>query len=109
VSLDPSDERRLQDIVDAIANVRGFLPASGNPLTKKDEYSVSYGFVVIGEAVNGLSQDIRDATPGVPWSDIINLRHLLAHRYWKIDFDLIQEIIAKDLEPLDREARALLA
>ncbi len=40
---------------------------------------------VIGEAAGALSKQFRNRTPGVPWSDIIGMRHVLVHHYFSID------------------------
>ncbi len=39
---------------------------------------------IVGEAASRLSSDIRDAHPEIPWVDIIGMRHVIVHDYFKI-------------------------
>ena len=103
----PDDEQGLRDILEAIQDVREFNATS--PRKKKERYAITYCFVIIGEASNNLSEETRDAAPGIPWREIINLRHLLAHRYWNLDFEEIDKIIEHELDPLEAAIQQLLA
>lgn len=58
--------------------------------------------VEIGEAVKGLSETERDASPDIPWNMISGMRDHLAHRYW----DTAQPIV---MNAATREIPVLLA
>lgn len=64
--------------------------------------------MVIGEAVGTLSEETRAAAPEVEWRTIVALRNRLAHVYWRISLDMIDEIIEHDLGPLEGSIRRLL-
>lgn len=59
----------------------------------------------IGEAANRIPSDIPKRYSDIPWTDIIGMRHQIAHGYDKIDYkiiwDTIHNSIPKDL-PLVR-------
>lgn len=38
--------------------------------------------------------------PSIPWKEIMNLRDIIAHHYFKIDVDVIYSTIKEDLPPL---------
>lgn len=40
----------------------------------------------LGEIAQGISEEVRQALPGVPWSSVIALRHVLAHETEKVDY-----------------------
>ncbi len=44
---------------------------------------------IIGEAANSISDDFKVSHPEVPWRHVVNLRHLLAHHYHRVDVDQI--------------------
>lgn len=55
---------------------------------------------VIGEAAGRLSEETRDASPQVPWSEIIALRNRLVHGYFAVDHDILWTVIQDDIPEL---------
>jgi uncharacterized protein with HEPN domain len=55
---------------------------------------------IIGEAANGVSAALRDKHPGIPWLDIIGMRHRLIHAYYDVNLDIVWRTITDDLPPL---------
>ena len=55
---------------------------------------------IIGEAANALSEDYKARCPAVPWRHIINLRHLLAHHYHRVDMDQLWTIATENIPQL---------
>ena len=51
----------------------------------------------IGELVTGLSDKFKEKNPEIQWRDIKLLRNIVAHRYGKIDYDIIWEICLTDV------------
>jgi uncharacterized protein with HEPN domain len=64
---------------------------------------------VIGEAANQIGEDVQAKAPEISWAEVVALRNLIAHEYFRVDLDVIQEIVAESLAPLDSAARRLLA
>jgi uncharacterized protein with HEPN domain len=58
---------------------------------------------IIGEAANRISSEMRSNYTGIPWFQIISLRHRLIHGYDAVDLDILWEILTKDLPPLIAE------
>lgn len=46
-----------------------------------------FQFVVVGEAVEHLSEDTRAQAPEVPWRDVAALRDLITHEYFRISVE----------------------
>jgi len=40
---------------------------------------------IIGEAAFKISKETREQLPGVPWNDIVGMRHRLIHAYFEIN------------------------
>src|SRR3989344_2139947 len=64
---------------------------------------------VIGEATKSISLDFREKYPYIEWKKIAGTRDILIHSYFKIDFDLLWEIIDKDLPVLEKQIKDILA
>ena len=65
---------------------------------------------IVGEAAGRIAEDARTRYPEVPWAQIIGLRNRLIHGYDAVDFDILWEIVTRDLpslvETLERAVRA---
>lgn len=64
---------------------------------------------LLGVAATHIPQEIRNATPQVPWRLIVGLRNQLIHGYPGIDDDTIWSVIDKDIPTLIADLRELLA
>lgn len=63
---------------------------------------------IIGEAAARLEPETRRKYPGIPWTDIIDMRNRVVHVYFDIDQDTVWDTIAKDLPPLIAELEQIL-
>ena len=63
---------------------------------------------MIGEGALGLSKDFKDRTPEIPWSDIVGMRHVLVHKYFEIDLDIVWRVVTEDLPRLKSQIRSVL-
>ena len=55
---------------------------------------------IVGEAASKVTDDTRQQTPAIPWSQIVSLRHRLIHGYDTINMDILWKILADDLPVL---------
>ena len=106
-----SDRERLFDILEAVERIeaqaaRGRTPFAGDELIQT---SVIRWIEIIGEAVRGLSDELRRAHPEVPWRQMIAMRNVLIHGYFDIDVDLVWSVVQNDLPKLGAQIRALLS
>ena len=101
---------RIRDMLDAISCVLGRVPPDRQTF-QNDELLQTY-FVhylqILGEAAYKLPQDFRTAYPDIPWSDIIGMRHVLVHDYFRIDLDIVWGVVEKQLPELRGKLEALL-
>ena len=54
----------------------------------------------IGEAANGVPQELRDTEPDIPWGEIIGMRNWMAHRYFDTAHSYVWATVDHDLAPL---------
>jgi len=100
------EELRLRDIIDAIGTIRSHV--GGVEFDRKTSDAVLYNLVVIGEAAAQISEELRRDAPEIPWTRVVGLRNLVAHEYFRVDLEVIETIIAEQLEQLEESAKRLL-
>jgi uncharacterized protein with HEPN domain len=64
---------------------------------------------IIGEAAYRTSQASRKKLPGIPWEDIIGMRHRLVHAYFDVNLDVLWRTVQKDLPPLISELQRVVS
>ncbi len=62
---------------------------------------------VIGEAAKHLPEDIRMLDPDVPWSLVARFRDVVAHAYFRVDPDLVWDVVSRELPELLARVRAI--
>jgi len=110
--LDVRDAALLQDMLDsarrALAYARGRVRAElDSDLLFAD--AVVRRIEIVGEAARGVSDALRDANPHIPWRAITTTRHILAHNYADVNFDIVWRILQDHLPPLIPQLEALLS
>jgi uncharacterized protein with HEPN domain len=104
------DEERLEDILEAIDNIKRHLPETWEAFDRNELVRVwcLRHIEIIGEAAAKLSQEARDQAPDVPWKPIIGMRNTLIHAYFDVNWWRVWEVVAKELQPLEAGVRRLL-
>jgi len=64
---------------------------------------------IIGEAATRIPAEIQENYPQVPWMQMIAARNRLIHGYDSVDFDILWNIIDRDLPELVDEIRKILS
>lgn len=101
------DEARLADVVEAIAAIKKHL-ARGDLDDGLVYDAVRVRLIEIGEAVKGVSAELLDTEPAIPWRAIARMRDHLAHRYFDTDHAIVQDVVDNELDPLLNAVRSLL-
>ncbi|MEO5826447.1 MAG: DUF86 domain-containing protein [Gemmatimonadales bacterium] len=64
---------------------------------------------VIGEAVKGLPESFRAQYPEVPWPSIAGALDILVHEYFRVDLELVWEMVQTALPKLAQQVRRIMA
>lgn len=96
-----ADADRLDDIRAAITRCIAYR----DHLNSAEFGSMAYDAVlrnlaVIGEAVKALPEDFKQDRTGTPWASIAGLRNVVVHEYFRVNPDLIRDIVDNQLAPL---------
>ncbi len=105
------DRARLDDIAEAISVIQGYLER-GDLDDGLIYDAVRVRLIEIGEAVKGITPDLLETAPNIPWREIARMRDHLAHRYFDTDHGIVHDVVDTELAPLldavhtliDREA-----
>ena len=65
-------------------------------------------FVVIGEIISRLDENLKKSYSHIPWQKIKDFRNIIAHDYFGIDADEVWSIIKIHLLPLKFEVKNIL-
>ena len=60
------------------------------------------------EAAARVSGPTRQAHPEIPLRQIIGLRHRIVHDYMDVDYDIVWEVVTRDLPPPIRVLEAIV-
>jgi uncharacterized protein with HEPN domain len=63
---------------------------------------------IVGEAANRIPREVQQRALQIPWSEIVGMRHRLIHGYDQVDFDVLWQIVVRDLPQLVPELGKLL-
>ncbi|MGH2800932.1 MAG: HepT-like ribonuclease domain-containing protein [Thermoleophilaceae bacterium] len=100
------EELRLRDVLAAIETIRAHLAAG--EFDQKTNDAILYNLVVIGEAAARIGDETRERAPEIPWTSIVGLRNLVTHEYFRVDLEVIEDIVKTSLGPLEATVNRLL-
>jgi len=102
----------ITDILAAITSIEEFVAGMSLADLRADDKTASAvirKFEVIGEAAKNLPDEVKVATPDVPWREMAGMRDKLIHFYFGIDYPLVWRAITERLPGLKTRLRAILA
>jgi uncharacterized protein with HEPN domain len=106
-----SDLERLRDAREfaqqALNHATG-LPADILAEAREPQHAALYALTIVGEALSGVSGEVRSAAPKIPWEALRGLRNHVIHAYWQIDLEIIAEVIENRIGPLLAELDKLI-
>ncbi|NLX39243.1 MAG: DUF86 domain-containing protein [Methanothrix sp.] len=104
------DRRRLLDIAEAIERIERYA-SKGREAFEDDELIqnwIIHHLQVIGEAARAISDELKDGHDEMPWQQIVGMRHILVHRYFEVDTDLIWSVVEDDVPVLKQQIELIL-
>jgi uncharacterized protein with HEPN domain len=107
----PDDRAALRDIEHSAGLILELAAGTDEESFLKDwvlTSAVERKMRIIGEAVNHLTPEFRQAHPAVNWRSWIDFRNILVHAYDHVDPPTVWEVVQEELEPLGPMALAWL-
>ena len=97
------DRIRLEHIAEAANNISRYTSGKTYDDLLADDmmcYAVVYNILAIGEATYHLTRAFQQEHPETEWEDIMRMRNVLAHDYYKLKLQTVWEVVQHDLPPL---------
>lgn len=94
----------INNILECIEKIEKYISNLSHDDFVKDNKTkdaVVRNLEIIGEAANQIPLNIRKRYKDIPWVQIIGLRHRLIHGYFVVDYDIVWNIIKKELPDLN--------
>ena len=102
---------RVRDIIDAAREILEFMNGMDLETFRQDVKTiraVELNFIIIGEAAGGISDEVIDAHPEIPWHLMRSMRNRLVHVYFEVDPKLVWDTVMNDIPPLISSLEILL-
>jgi uncharacterized protein with HEPN domain len=70
--------------------------------------AILMNFIIIGESVSRLSENLTIENHTIPWAKIKSFRNIVAHNYFGVDPEEVWQIIKNELPPFYQNISLLL-
>lgn len=90
----------IQDILTSMQRILSYLDGHDFESFQKNFMvadAVVRNFEIIGEAAKKIPKEIQDRNPEIPWKKMYQLRNIVSHAYFEIDYETVWEIVTKQL------------
>lgn len=103
---------RLQDILDAVAEIDSFTAGMSLDQLRTDaktRRAVERDIEIISEAARHLTIDDERNHPEIPWQKVRATGNVFRHQYESVDVDIVWSILTKDIGPLKAAVATMIA
>nr|MBI1231769.1 DUF86 domain-containing protein [Cytophagales bacterium] len=106
------DRGNLLAIIDSCLKIEKFVEDICDVDTffedEKTFDAVLMNFVIIGEAVGRLSEQLKEKEQQIPWTKIKAFRNIVAHDYFGVDAEEVWQIIKNNLPELSTQIKKII-
>lgn len=101
----------LKDIAESCQKVPNYSAGVTFEQFSSDERTIDAvvrNLEIIGEAVKNLPEEIKDSRPDVEWRRIARFRDIIVHHYFKVDLDVVWDVVENKISLLEEAVNNLL-
>ena len=99
----------LETIDKIIRYTEGYNSADELYNNDRDFDAAMMNFIVIGEEVGKLTDELKEKNYQIDWQKIYTFRNIIAHHYFGINVDIVWQIICYDIPKLRDDLDKLLS
>ncbi|MDK6275270.1 DUF86 domain-containing protein [Pseudoglutamicibacter albus] len=106
-----SPEQRIADTLEAVDRCQKYVAALDreSDIAEMAEDAIERNLQIIGEAVNHLPDEISGSYLEIAWPQIRGFRNILVHQYFRVDIDVVRDVVETHLPPLAEALRGHIA
>lgn len=97
----------IQESVAAIEDFTAGLDYESFAGDRKTYSATLREFIVIGEAIANIPDEVKDRVPSIEWRLIKDFRNFIVHEYFGIDSRIVWDAVVKELPVLKSEIERL--
>lgn len=75
----------------------------------KTQSAVLRELMVIGEAARYVTKGLKEKHPDVAWEDLVEMRNMFTHEYFRLKLEDIWKIATEDIPRLRKQVEGILA
>jgi uncharacterized protein with HEPN domain len=98
----------LETIKKIILYTRDYNTAEDFYDSQRDFDAAMMNFIVLGENVGKLSDDLINSNQHIEWQKIYGFRNIVAHHYFGINVDIVWQIVQEDLPKLNEDIQQII-
>jgi uncharacterized protein with HEPN domain len=104
------DRERILDILEAIEKVEKYSSKGRDEFESNEliQIWIIHHIQIIGEAASKISDDLRKSHPEIPWPQIIAMRNILVHDYYRADLDEVWIAVESGLPDLKEKVKRII-
>lgn len=105
-----SDLERMRDIQEAISKIEKYA-IQGKVEFLANELIQGWTLLqlqIIGEAARSMSVQTKEKHSEINWRDIVDFRNLLVHEYFRVDLQIVWQIIEQEIPTLKKQINSIL-
>lgn len=102
---------RVEDMLEGLDRIARYVEGLDEAAFRTDELrrdAVLHNLMRVGETVNYLPEEVRVLHREVPWAELRQVRHLIAHDYFGVDVGLLWRTVTVELPALRAALRGVL-
>ena len=103
-----NDADRLADVLDAAQRIAERVQRGRDRFIADEDVQLAIVRLleIIGEACTGVSREVRERYPDVPWRAAADMRNRVVHGYFDIDLDVVWDAAAREVPKLAARVEA---
>lgn len=102
----------IDDILSSIKKINKFCKGIGKEDFMENELlmdGVVRNLEIIGEAASNLTASFRERYKEIEWRKMIGMRNRIIHAYDTVDFEIVWDVVRKDLPELKKKLKAIVS
>jgi uncharacterized protein with HEPN domain len=108
--MEKKDLNRLSHILDAVQTIQSHIKGRKESDLERERLllgGIIRELLLIGEAANAISPQVKARMPSIPWKEIIGMRNQLVHAYFEISYKIIWMTVTDDIPRLISELETI--